>query len=121
MPASPRDPLRPLRHRSPARPARRSPCRSSHSRRPIGLHLPRYRLLRHDGGVTIPERPTRRVAVLAPMRPELRAVVRAGTLIRRADEGGFSYTGTVGTWTVSAGLLGVGPSSARRATEQILT
>jgi adenosylhomocysteine nucleosidase len=54
------------------------------------------------------------------MRPELKAVVRAGALVRHADAGPFSHTGTVGAWTVSAGLLGVGPSSAHRATEQVV-
>ena len=65
-------------------------------------------------------RPTRRVAVLAPMRPELRAVVRAGALRRTSRDAAFSHGGTVGTWTVVAGVLGVGPSSARRATARLL-
>ena len=54
------------------------------------------------------------------MRPELRAVVRAGALRRRGHDGPFSHEGTAGTWTVVAGVLGVGPSSARRATERML-
>jgi len=54
------------------------------------------------------------------MRPELTAVVRAGALRRTAHEGTFSHGGRVGAWTVVAGVLGVGPSSARRATERML-
>ena len=54
------------------------------------------------------------------MRPELTAVVRAGALRRRGHDGPFSHEGTAGTWTVVAGVLGVGPSSARRATERML-
>jgi adenosylhomocysteine nucleosidase len=53
------------------------------------------------------------------MRPELRAVVRAGAL-QRSGDALLSHGGTVGTWTVEAGIIGVGPASARRATEQVL-
>jgi nucleoside phosphorylase len=70
--------------------------------------------------VTVPARPTRRVAVLAPMRPELSAVVRAGSLQRTSGSALFSHGGTAGSWAVVAGVIGVGPSSSRRATEQIL-
>jgi uridine phosphorylase len=54
------------------------------------------------------------------MRPELRAVVRAGALSRLREQGPFSHAGTVGAWTIRAGLTGIGPRSARRATEQVL-
>jgi adenosylhomocysteine nucleosidase len=54
------------------------------------------------------------------MRPELAAVVRAGALRRTSDEGPFSHAGTIGAWTVVAGVIGVGPSAARRATERML-
>jgi adenosylhomocysteine nucleosidase len=54
------------------------------------------------------------------MRPELKAVVRAGALRRTSDHRAFSHEGTAGTWTVVAGVIGVGPSSARRATERML-
>jgi nucleoside phosphorylase len=47
-------------------------------------------------------------------------VVRAGALRRSGRGAPLSHGGTVGTWTVAAGVLGVGPSSARRATERIL-
>jgi adenosylhomocysteine nucleosidase len=54
------------------------------------------------------------------MRPELRAVVRAGSLQRTSGHGLFSHGGTAGSWTVVAGVIGVGPSSALRATERVL-
>jgi nucleoside phosphorylase len=54
------------------------------------------------------------------MRPELRAVVRAGTLRRTGRDAPFSHSGTAGSWTVVAGVLGVGPSPARRTTERML-
>jgi nucleoside phosphorylase len=54
------------------------------------------------------------------MRPELKAVVRAGSLRRTPGHDSFSHEGTVGTWTVMAGVIGIGPSSARRATERML-
>jgi nucleoside phosphorylase len=54
------------------------------------------------------------------MRPELKAVVRAGALRPTSDHPPYSHEGTAGTWTVVAGVIGVGPSSARRATERML-
>ena len=65
-------------------------------------------------------RPTRRVAVLAPMRPELKAVVRAGSLTRTENDAVFSHSGRAGEWTVLAGVIGMGPAVARLATERIL-
>jgi nucleoside phosphorylase len=64
--------------------------------------------------------PTKRVAVLAPMRPELKAVVRAGSLTRTQNDAVFSHGGSAGAWTVVAGLIGMGPAVARQATERIL-
>jgi adenosylhomocysteine nucleosidase len=66
------------------------------------------------------ERPTKRVAVLAPMRPELKAVVRAGSLTRTENDAVFSHSGSAGEWTVLAGVIGMGPAVARLATERIL-
>jgi adenosylhomocysteine nucleosidase len=60
------------------------------------------------------------VAVLAPMRSELKAVVRAGALTRTSDDPVFSHGGTSGTWSVSAGIIGMGPAVAREATARIL-
>jgi nucleoside phosphorylase len=54
------------------------------------------------------------------MRPELSAVVRAGRLTRSRSGGPFSHTGTLGRWSVGAGLIGMGPERARAFTEQIL-
>jgi nucleoside phosphorylase len=54
------------------------------------------------------------------MRPELRAVVRAGALRRTSAHPPFSHEGTAGTWSVVAGIIGVGPSTARRATGRML-
>jgi nucleoside phosphorylase len=54
------------------------------------------------------------------MRPELSAVVRASRLTRSRSGGPFSHTGTIGRWSVGAGLVGMGPERARAFTEQIL-
>jgi adenosylhomocysteine nucleosidase len=54
------------------------------------------------------------------MRPELAAVVRAGALRRTGHDGSFSHGGAAGNWTVAAGVIGVGPGRARRATERLL-
>jgi nucleoside phosphorylase len=66
------------------------------------------------------DRAPRRVALLTPMRPELKAVVRAGGLGRTSGNPRFSHAGTTGRWSVVAGVIGIGPSSARRATERML-
>jgi nucleoside phosphorylase len=63
---------------------------------------------------------TQRVAVLAPMPSELKAVVRAGSLSRVQGDAMFSHQGTVGRWSVSAGVIGMGPVPARGATERAL-
>jgi nucleoside phosphorylase len=54
------------------------------------------------------------------MRSELKAVVRAGELGRISRDAVFSHTGTVGTWTVMVGVIGIGPAVARQATEYML-
>jgi nucleoside phosphorylase len=55
------------------------------------------------------------------MRPELKAVVRAGELTRTTDDEVFSHTGTAGSWSVMAGLIGMGPATACRATARVLS
>jgi len=85
-----------------------------------GLHLPRYRVVGHDGKVTEAEHSTRRVAVLAPLRQELQAVVRAGALTQTRDDPVFSHRGSAGTWTVLATRIGMGPAVARQAAERVL-
>jgi nucleoside phosphorylase len=54
------------------------------------------------------------------MRPELKAVIRAGGLTRDGAPPGFSHGGTIGTWSVAATVIGIGPALARDATEKIL-
>ena len=71
------------------------------------------------GGVNPPP-PTKRVAVLAPMRTELKGVVRAGGLRRTTGGGVFSHAGPAGKWMVQAGLIGMGPTVARRAAARVL-
>jgi adenosylhomocysteine nucleosidase len=60
------------------------------------------------------------VVVLAPMRSELRPVVRA--LSGRPDKVGDVdvHRGRVGGRDVVAGLIGVGPEAARRSTQRLL-
>lgn len=60
------------------------------------------------------------MAVLAPMRPELKAVVRAGALARTGGDPWLSHWGTVGDWSVTAGVIGMGPALAREATRKVL-
>lgn len=62
----------------------------------------------------------KRVAILAPMRPELKAVVKAGGLTRTSNGTVFSHQGSIGDWSVSAGIIGMGPVMAREATERML-
>ena len=54
------------------------------------------------------------------MRPELKAVVRAGSLTRTQNDAVFSHTGSAGEWTVLACVIGMGPAVARQATERVL-
>jgi nucleoside phosphorylase len=54
------------------------------------------------------------------MHPELKAVVRAGSLTRTENDPVFSHTGSAGAWTVLAGVIGMGPTVARLATERVL-
>jgi adenosylhomocysteine nucleosidase len=53
------------------------------------------------------------------MRPELKAVVRAGGL-KRDDGEVFSHSGIMGQWSVAACVTGMGPTLARAATERVL-
>ena len=54
------------------------------------------------------------------MRPELKAVVQAGGLTRTSNDAVFSHGGTSGDWSVSAGIIGMGPVMAREATARML-
>lgn len=61
-----------------------------------------------------------RVVAMAPMRSELRPVVRA--MGGRPDRlGGFEvFVGTAGNASVTATMIGVGPEEARRSAERLL-
>jgi adenosylhomocysteine nucleosidase len=74
--------------------------------------------IRHDDGVT---KTTKRVAVLAPMRPELKAIVKSFGLNAAPSDAIFSHAGTVGAWWVGALVTGMGPASAREATHRALS
>jgi nucleoside phosphorylase len=54
------------------------------------------------------------------MRPELKAVVRAGGLTKTGASPVFTHRGEVGDWHVDAGPIGMGPATARAATERVL-
>jgi adenosylhomocysteine nucleosidase len=54
------------------------------------------------------------------MRPELKAVVKAFGLTRTTGDAVFSHRGTAGAWSVAAGIIGMGPATAARATERML-
>jgi adenosylhomocysteine nucleosidase len=64
--------------------------------------------------------PAKRVAVLAPMQPELKAIVKTFDLRRTADDPVFSHVGTAGAWAVSSLVTGMGPQLARDATRRAL-
>jgi adenosylhomocysteine nucleosidase len=67
--------------------------------------------------VTTPEK---RVAVLAPMKPELKAIVKSFDLRPTPQDPVFSHAGTAGSWGVSALVTGMGPALAREATHKAL-
>jgi adenosylhomocysteine nucleosidase len=71
----------------------------------------------HDAEVT---KPAKRVVVLAPMRPELKAIVTAFGLRPTAGDPVFTHTGTAGTWSVVTLVTGMGPALAREATLRAL-
>jgi adenosylhomocysteine nucleosidase len=60
------------------------------------------------------------VVVLAPMRSELRPVVRALSGQRTRVGGVDVHRGRAGERAVIAGLIGVGPEAARRSTQRLL-
>jgi adenosylhomocysteine nucleosidase len=64
--------------------------------------------------------PTKRVAVLAPMRPEQKAIVASGRLQPTAGDPVFSHAGTAGDWSVVTLVTGMGPALAREATRRTL-
>ena len=59
--------------------------------------------------------------MLAPMKPEQKAVVRSFALGRAPDHAVFSHTGAVGSWRVGCLVTGMGPTLAREATSKALS
>ena len=64
--------------------------------------------------------PTKQVAVLAPMQPELKAIVKSFGLRPTAGDPVFSHRGTAGDWSVASLVTGMGPALARDATRRAL-
>jgi adenosylhomocysteine nucleosidase len=58
--------------------------------------------------------------VLAPMRPELKAIVASGKLQPTSGDPVFSHGGTAGDWSVVSLVTGMGPPLAREATRRTL-
>jgi hypothetical protein len=56
---------------------------------------------------------SKRVAVLAPMQPELKAIVQSFGLQATSGDAVFSHSGTAGTWWVGSLVTGMGPALAR--------
>jgi adenosylhomocysteine nucleosidase len=65
-------------------------------------------------------KPEKRVAVLAPMKPELKAIVKSFGLRPTPADPVFSHDGTAGEWGVAALVTGMGPALAREATRKAL-
>jgi nucleoside phosphorylase len=81
----------------------------------VDRHRTRYPVVRHDDGV-----PNKRVVVLAPMKPELKEIVRSFDLQPTPDDPDFTHRGVVGTWSVVTLVTGMGPEKARVATRRAL-
>lgn len=64
---------------------------------------------------------TKRVAVLAPMQPELKAIVKSFGLNATPGDAVFSHSGTAGDWWVGSLVTGMGPALAREATRRALS
>jgi adenosylhomocysteine nucleosidase len=64
---------------------------------------------------------TKRAAVLAPMQPELKAVLKSFELHATTEDSVFTHSGSVGDWWVGALVTGMGPALARQATRRALS
>jgi nucleoside phosphorylase len=64
--------------------------------------------------------PEKRVAVLAPMKPELKAIVKSFGLHPTPEDPVFTHAGTAGSWGVATLVTGMGPALAREATRKAL-
>jgi adenosylhomocysteine nucleosidase len=60
------------------------------------------------------------VTILAPMRPEQKAIVASGGLRPTAGDPVFSHAGAAGDWSVVTLVTGMGPALARDATRRAL-
>ena len=69
--------------------------------------------------MTIPA-PARRVAILAPMRSELRPLVRSLSLRRARSGAGALHSGAIGRVEVVAATTGIGTRAAARTAERVL-
>jgi adenosylhomocysteine nucleosidase len=65
-------------------------------------------------------KPEKRVAVLAPMKPELKAIVKSFGLQPTPDDPVFTHAGSAGSWAVATLVTGMGPALAREATRKAL-
>jgi adenosylhomocysteine nucleosidase len=65
-------------------------------------------------------KPEKRVVVLAPMKPELKAIVKSFGLEPTPQDPVFSHAGTAGSWGVATLVTGMGPALARKATRRAL-
>ena len=63
----------------------------------------------------------KRVAVLAPMQPELKAIIKSFGLKATTGDAVFSHSGTVGDWWVGSLVTGMGPALAGAATRRALS
>jgi nucleoside phosphorylase len=65
-------------------------------------------------------KPEKRVAVLAPMKPELKAIVKSFGLKPTPEDPVFTHAGVAGSWGVATLITGMGPALAREATRKAL-
>ena len=64
---------------------------------------------------------TKRLAVLAPMQPELKVIVQSFGLKATTGDEVFSHAGRAGSWWVGSLVTGMGPALAREATRRALS
>ena len=64
---------------------------------------------------------TKRVTVLAPMQPELKAIVKSFGLKATSGDSVFSHSGSAGAWWVGTLVTGMGPALAAEATRRALS
>jgi adenosylhomocysteine nucleosidase len=62
----------------------------------------------------------KRVVVLAPMQPELKAIVKSFGLRPADNDDVFTHAGSAGDWSVVTLVTGMGPAVARDATQRAL-